>query len=729
MTARHALSLMIVLLGFCAVCDSTTPKAGMCPSPSDGGVGLCVHTCKNDSFCPGAQKCCKTACGGIMCMSPVKASPPPSTSSAAPATRPPLKPKSTPPAKWTPSTKPTSAKGCLLPNNNIVPHGAKFEKNGGCTWCKCLNGVPSCSDVPSCRPSTSPSTVAATPSKSRFCTPGKVFQQNPCTTCTCRLDKYNNTVSDCYSIACAFPNCLPGTRLAILPDKCCPTCIPTDAPTLTSVDPTCLYNGMVFASGQTFRSSDGCNQCSCLNGHVGCTKRACVSPCAVMLCKPGYQCVEQQVQCIKSPCNPIGQCVPIPTPSVSTTGKPTCPLINCPNLMYCQYGYAMAADGCFTCSCKVAPTAGPTIAMCPLPNCVACSYGYAIDSDSGCRGCQCMPKPSSLCAFSDFQQCYQNNDVVSNLLLDPSRITATLPGNVCQALKNVLQCHRNKLGSLSVSGCSSVLKGRLSYNTKVVNKILSNFCSQTRCLVGGVSYKVNDTYLSSDGCNTCHCMESGLSACTEMACVTPGCRYGDQSYNSGDDFAALDGCNRCSCTKNVVTCSRSKCETTRYVRGQVVFDRNIDSIIPDDTVKESFRKQFRAELARKMDMSEAQITVLSVERGSIIVTFAVESSNIQDATDQLKQLIESEELIITFDDQELVASNLDYSTEEQVGSLPGEDEDEDGGSNVGLIVGVVCACVAVAVVVGIAVFIGTRKKRNNKCAYNKHMESKVSVET
>ena len=40
-----------------------------------------------------------------------------------------------------------------------------------------------------------------------------------------------------------------------------------------------------------------------------------------------------------------------------------------------------------------------------------------------------------------------------------------------------------------------------------------------------------------------------------------------------------------------------------------------------------------------MDMSEAQITVLSVERGSIIVTFAVESSNIQDATDQLKQLV------------------------------------------------------------------------------------------
>ena len=89
-----------------------------------------------------------------------------------------------------------------------------------------------------------------------------------------------------------------------------------------------------------------------------------------------------------------------------------------------------------------------------------------------------LSSASSLCAFSDFQQCYQNNDVVSNLLLDPSRITATLPGNVCQALKNVLQCHRNKLGSLSVSGCSSVLKGRLSYNTKVVNKILSNFCSR-----------------------------------------------------------------------------------------------------------------------------------------------------------------------------------------------------------------------------------------------------------
>ncbi len=41
----------------------------------------------------------------------------------------------------------------------------------------------------------------------------------------------------------------------------------------------CLYEGKTYPVGATFPSADGCNQCNCLpNGSVGCTKRACPKP-------------------------------------------------------------------------------------------------------------------------------------------------------------------------------------------------------------------------------------------------------------------------------------------------------------------------------------------------------------------------------------------------------------------------------------------------------------------
>jgi hypothetical protein len=38
---------------------------------------------------------------------------------------------------------------------------------------------------------------------------------------------------------------------------------------------TCLYNGKSYKEGEGFRSIDGCNGCSCMNGHVACTLMAC----------------------------------------------------------------------------------------------------------------------------------------------------------------------------------------------------------------------------------------------------------------------------------------------------------------------------------------------------------------------------------------------------------------------------------------------------------------------
>lgn len=38
----------------------------------------------------------------------------------------------------------------------------------------------------------------------------------------------------------------------------------------------CLYNGKTYQDGESFLSEDGCNTCSCSNGQVLCTERACI---------------------------------------------------------------------------------------------------------------------------------------------------------------------------------------------------------------------------------------------------------------------------------------------------------------------------------------------------------------------------------------------------------------------------------------------------------------------
>jgi hypothetical protein len=45
----------------------------------------------------------------------------------------------------------------------------------------------------------------------------------------------------------------------------------------------CSYDGKVYASGQTFLASDGCNGCTCQDdGFVACTTRACEDQCTVL---------------------------------------------------------------------------------------------------------------------------------------------------------------------------------------------------------------------------------------------------------------------------------------------------------------------------------------------------------------------------------------------------------------------------------------------------------------
>ena len=70
-----------------------------------------------------------------------------------------------------------------------------------------------------------------------------------------------------------------------------------------------------------------------------------------------------------------------------------------------------------------------------------------------------------------------------------------------------------------VSILSSLLSiSSLLFLSNLVLMTISRQISETKCISGDKEYKMGETRISSDGCNTCTCMYSGPWECTTMAC-------------------------------------------------------------------------------------------------------------------------------------------------------------------------------------------------------------------
>jgi len=124
---------------------------------------------------------------------------------------------------------------------------------------------------------------------------------------------------------------------------------------------TCEYNGKTYHNGDSFNSSDGCNQCSCNNGNVMCTLRACVQTC-------NYQ------------------------------GK-----------TYKEGDSFPAGDGCNTCSCSGGQ------ALCTLMACeISCHSDNDCDSGSYCQKESCEDNDIGVCTSrsSDMTCTTQGHDPV-----------------------------------------------------------------------------------------------------------------------------------------------------------------------------------------------------------------------------------------------------------------------------------------------------------------------------
>lgn len=64
----------------------------------------------------------------------------------------------------------------------------------------------------------------------------------------------------------------PNTYLP-LPD---PNPFPQISPGQTFPPSDCVYNGITYQNGESFRAIDGCNTCGCNNGSISCTLIGCL---------------------------------------------------------------------------------------------------------------------------------------------------------------------------------------------------------------------------------------------------------------------------------------------------------------------------------------------------------------------------------------------------------------------------------------------------------------------
>jgi tetrahydromethanopterin S-methyltransferase subunit F len=121
--------------------------------------------------------------------------------------------------------------------------------------------------------------------------------------------------------------------------------------------------------------------------------------------------------------------------------------------------------------------------------------------------------------------------------------------------------------------------------------------------------------------------------------------------------------------------------------------------------------QFRSAIATQLHVSVAQVTILDVKPGSIVVVFAVQAANLDTVQQQLDDDISSQSFQFTFSGRSLTLDNTQVTYQKQVGSL---DENDDSGSNTAVIVGVVFGVVAVVALIVVIVLLVYRKKTQSK---------------
>ena len=258
---------------------------------------------------------------------------------------------------------------------------------------------------------------------------------------------------------------------------------------------TCLYSNVHYAAGASFKSSDGCNTCSCTsNGQIACTEMACAvggGTGAGGSTSVGCVCTGP------SPAAPSVQCwdgsVAGPTCAQNSNGTCNWTVTTCPPQP--GAGGTTGAGG--------AVGVGGTTGVC-LYNGV--NYPPGTISANTC--CICGSDGSISCANNT--ACNNKGTGGSSGVGGSTGTSGCVTASDCKGALPAL-CEQCTDGS---SGCAHFVCNSGSCEIA--------YCGNAGCTYNGVNYAAGSNFKSTDGCNTCSCSTTGQVTCTTLPCPIPG---------------------------------------------------------------------------------------------------------------------------------------------------------------------------------------------------------------
>lgn len=337
----------------------------------------------------------------------------------------------------------------------------------------------------------------------------------------------------------------------------------------------CKYNNTNYYEGETFKATDGCNTCSCSDGQVICTLKACVPNGCVGL-KPA---VPKVCNAIYAPvCGCDGKTYPnacdadnngitshkkgkCPEPPKGCKGTPS-KNVSCPE----NYAPVCGCDGktySNTCFAKAAGVTSYTTGKCAANTCKYNGKEYKAgdrfkDKD-GCNTCTCGKDGSVACtemACPTPQECGGKQGKTCG----KDEWCFYEIGKMCGQTDLLGVCQRIMLRKCTtdykpVCGCDNkTYTNECQALNARVSVLHVGACSGTSvvCKANGRTYKPGETFKID--CNTCTCGKNGSIGCTKIKCPSrtcggiagKKCNTGEYChYEIGDQCGAADQLGTC----------------------------------------------------------------------------------------------------------------------------------------------------------------------------------------
>ena len=279
--------------------------------------------------------------------------------------------------------------------------------------------------------------------------------------------------------------------------------------------------------------------------------------------------------------------------------------------LQCLSGYYVnSTKGCSFCT--------PSCASCNSLGCIACHQGYQLTTSFTCS----LPcaSPCATCSTKDPTSCLS---CVYGFTLQITSTISCVPNTQCNSKSNCKYCPFGF--ALSTNGTNTTIQTCVSCNPNCVRCLANN---PDTCLACGTSQYLTST-------NTCDSCATGCQACLSLSlCFT--CSQGyllNQAASLAPSSMQPATCIKCifpcaTCTDSPETCLTCQPSFT-YQGSQCVSNFNFQAVTVLDTTPVIFNQKyisFLSIVSNYMGVSIYAVTVLSINYGSVTVTFQVSTT-------------------------------------------------------------------------------------------------------